>query len=237
MWILVEGLDRTGKSTLIKSIIDYWTEQWKLDTYGYIHFKTPPKELKDPDDIQRFQALSYEFGASLMTKFHFGIQNRSHIGEAVYSQRYRGIDGSWVFEFEKAFEPVFAEQILVLLEAEDLGIISSREDGLGVGNHYAEDRESFRAAFDQSIIRTKVKIQVDGKTPEQVFAEFVERSGMADANKFPEADRRDISFMVNTAIERMRMAEFQAGAARAMAARGMVNPNAKTTPGGIILPG
>lgn len=163
MNFLIDGLDRLGKDSLIRNI------QVKLGYHTVIHKSKPVKSLFYNDKIDKFGKTS-EFwyqhdsfsndiallkqSSALNLSFIF---NRTWIGEAVYSNLYRGYDGNYVFDLEKNAGLHSLDNVKLILLTEDFS----------VSKHFVSDGDSFDdskrqqeqnlfiEAFNKSIIKNK----------------------------------------------------------------------------------
>lgn len=178
--IIIEGVDRIGKSSLIDGIQD------TLGFFQELHYQKPKvlnfyvKQAEQAqlgltgDALKRYALKEYQV-ASFMQMFHAisskgrYLMNRSHLGEFVYAPRYRQYDGSYVFDLETHFQEQsgsdFAKTtMLVLLHSSDIGFIT--EDGNSLGGLDKRDAEQndFIRAFERSIIVYKIMVDVcDGQ--------------------------------------------------------------------------
>jgi len=168
--IIVEGIDRIGKDSLIRGLKD------QLGFFQEVHFQKPellkryvktanfaqPVTLNKKDAEQRALAL-YQYDSFrnmflLLANEGNLILNRAHLGEAVYSQRYRGYDGNYVFDLEKQ-HPTHDHTLLVLLHTSDFSFI--KDDGKSFDfSKKEEEQEDFKKAFSKSVIRNKIMIDV-----------------------------------------------------------------------------
>ena len=183
--IIVEGLDRMGKSTLIKNIMD------KYGFYSYIHYEKPQHlkvyENASSNPLYMHQHMSFVNGFSIIENNVAPsvpgkiIFDRFHLGEYVYSPLYRGYSGDYVFELEKSFlnrAGVKSQNItMVLLTSSNFDILE--DDGLSfdVNKRHAE-QELFKTAFEKSQIPKKIMIDVHNgncgfKTPQAILQEIV----------------------------------------------------------------
>lgn len=160
--IMIEGLDRLGKDTLIRGILNeqgfhqvlHYSKPEVLDAYCF-----PNREEGDLQLAQRMYQT-----ASFTTMFQIAkaagapvIFNRAHLGECVYAPMYRGYSGDYVFNLES---------LMNIDKAEDLRLILLTED-FAAAKHFVDDGESFDttkreqeqelfiAAFNRSIIKDK----------------------------------------------------------------------------------
>ena len=117
--IIVEGVDRLGKSSLINGL------QNKLGFHQVVHYQKP--ELLDiynvsnnkNDALKMYQAKCFNNMFHMLSSGGNFILDRAHLGEFVYSPRYREYDGSYVFELENKFKndlgSKFADNTLLIL--------------------------------------------------------------------------------------------------------------------------
>lgn len=161
--IIIEGLDRLGKSTLAEGL------EQRLGCFTKLHFGKPPvlkhyelsvgaayaKEAYQRDSFeQMFDVL--ESDARIML-------DRAHLGEAVYAKRYRGYDGSYVFALEGVKRvKALSNTLLVLLvnddEALERTLVDDGDSFDWTKRH--EEQEDFIAAFHRSRFRHKLMLHV-----------------------------------------------------------------------------
>lgn len=159
--LICEGIDNIGKSGLIEKI------QQELGYFQVIHF-AKPKLLGyfqdqvhcDNEALEEYQRRSFENGFKLLETGLPFIYDRSFLGESCYSDKYRGYDGSYVFELETQSllrwkqsqypkENIPYPAKLILLTTSDFSIII--DDGLSFdSSRQAEEQLSFIDAFRKS---------------------------------------------------------------------------------------
>ena len=150
--IIVEGLDRLGKDTIIAGI------QEEIGPYFEIHFSKPKKlkHIDRPDWAKVYQELSFKNGMALLGSSEAKIIfNRFHLGECVYSPLYRNYSGEYVFGLERVYGLDRYDDIRLILLTEDFSKSTHFvDDGLSLGNQEAREKEQdmFVAAFNASII-------------------------------------------------------------------------------------
>jgi hypothetical protein len=174
--IIVEGVDRLGKDTLIQGL------KQKLGAFQVVHYQKP--ELLDvyvneaqrifnttsvEGDVKAAALKNYQIN-SFRNMFHMLssgarlILNRAHLGEMVYAPRYRKYDGSYVLDLERQFKHdlgsnVLDTTLLVLLHASDTSFI--KDDGMSFDFAAKEaEQMDFIRAFERSNIRHKLMIDV-----------------------------------------------------------------------------
>ena len=173
MIIIVEGMDRAGKDTLINNL----RSVIKTPRITVLHEGKPPKGV----DQQEWSENHYlHFMAALVDHADSGstvICNRSHLGETVYGPMFRGINADHIWELEKQFvndingDYCFSDVFLIVL-VDDPKNLAARADG----NSNEETIEQivlvktkFEEAFDKSAIPSKRLINIAGMTTDQVF--------------------------------------------------------------------
>jgi len=141
MILIIEGLDRCGKDTLIKNI------KQKLLTNPntfVIHCSSPPKNSDSTWSKTYYTNLLNECSI-LSNKGYNIILNRSHYGEDVYGPIYRNNSADWVYEISREIlNPKDSVAIFLVDEPECL---IEREDG-----------ESFYTSIED-IKRTKERFE------------------------------------------------------------------------------
>lgn len=169
----IEGLDRTGKSTLIQGIQD------KLGFYQVIHFAKPQK-LKIYEDAAKKPAYQGDGGIEDVPPEHRAayfyqresflnsmllansnariIFDRWHIGEVVYSPMYRGYSGDYVYQQELNSGLDKNPNVRLILLIEDFATAKHFvDDGQSLGpiEKREEEQSRFIAAFKRSNIKDK----------------------------------------------------------------------------------
>lgn len=180
--IIIEGVDRLGKNSLIDGIKN------QLGFFQVIHYQKPElldvyldsarRNLNRPDHSNDPSVLSaalnmyqrssfFEMFEMLSTKTKY-IMNRGHLGEVVYSPRYRKYSGDYVLDFmEKSFREdpndstsCINTTLLILLHTSSFDMI--KDDGNSFDfDKKDEEQNDFVRAFEKSIIRHKIMIDIN----------------------------------------------------------------------------
>lgn len=174
MNIIVEGLDNSGKGSLIKNIQDFFYFRNPItvkpvQVLYYSNFKTPTEYSREISKIHYkngFELIKHSVHHQAHTIF-----DRFHLGEYVYSPMYRKYNGDYVFDLELKNQKFLKGTILIVLidTAENL---IARDDGLSHSTNLAKKRleiQSFATAYDLSIIPNKILINVNGKSIKDVY--------------------------------------------------------------------
>ena len=157
--LIIEGVDRLGKSTLISGI------QNKLGFFNVIHYQKPLRlkcyeELYDDFCLKVYQTESFTNMFKLLKAGRL-ILDRSHLGEAVYAHRYRGYSGDYVFDLENfvADPEVLENTLVVLLTTSDFSFIV--DDGESHDFYKKEvEQEDFKLALHRSKFKHKLTVDV-----------------------------------------------------------------------------
>ena len=171
--ILIEGGDRLGKSTLLTGICEYF----EYDNITIRHFGKPPKSMSPKETLDFQFDVFYK---EMLFKTHIEdnidgdglgyypntlIWNRSHLGEYVYSQMFRGITKREIKNKLQLFEErtISSDTYLITLTASPLFFLS-KEDGKSFSQDLetkTRELELFKDAHSLSIIPYKKLVKVD----------------------------------------------------------------------------
>ncbi len=157
MQIIIEGLDRTGKDSLIQNI---------LHEFGYhsvIHYSKPvfpnPYSVHKPRGLEHWQIESFRNGFDLCMTGADIIFNRFHLGECVYSPRYRGYSGDYVFKLEDSYSGILNNLKMILLYTDNFDF--QVDDGESFDfEKRGEEMDDFIKAFNKSQIKNKMMVNV-----------------------------------------------------------------------------
>lgn len=174
MNIIVEGLDSSGKSTLIKSLQSYLYNLEKIyptQTLYYYNFKVPA------DKILQVSRMHYHAGFKTLIKSyhedkHHLLLDRFHLGEYVYAEKYRGYDGSYVFYDELDFVEKLKDNTLLVLLYDTAENLIARDDGESLSVNIDDKNEEiqrFLQAFELTKLSNKTKININNKSLEDVY--------------------------------------------------------------------
>ena len=169
--IILEGGDRLGKSTIIEKLC----KAVNYDNVCVRHFGKPPKGLT-PEEFTKFQFNAFHRELNLFNLVNSRSQeysyypevmiwNRSHLGEYVYSQMFRGgkpeVLKNMLLDFERGF--ISHDVYLITLTADPYFFLL-REDGNSFSQNLEDktkELQLFKEAHDFSIIANKIVIKVD----------------------------------------------------------------------------
>lgn len=174
---LIEGVDRLGKSTLIKNISDV------LGYHLNIHYDKPKKltayEGFD-NPLLEYQKAVYSNMFNLIDKGHRIVFDRAHLGETIYAPIYRKYSGDYVFDLEARADTSNAR--LILLTTSDFSFVQDDGNSLDFTKR-EEEQARFVEAFHRSKIHDKVLIDVNGgnhtyKRAQDVLAEALKKTSL-----------------------------------------------------------
>lgn len=175
--ILIEGLDRLGKDTLISGILNkrgyhqvmHFSKPLMLECYAQATSADSADKSSISHQLREYQERSFRNMFSILRDAQYAhmICNRAHLGECVYAPLYRGYAGEYVFELEAQFDMHKNTNTQLILLTEDF--TASRhfvDDGESFDVSMRQrEQEKFLEAFDGSIIPNKKIICVtDRKT-------------------------------------------------------------------------
>ena len=150
---ILEGIDRTGKSSLVAGI------QNARGYHATLHFSKPIALNCYGGSLLEYQVRSFRTMFSILrdAKYSNFIFDRGHLGEAVYGPLYRQTDGDYVFELEKAFDMHQNHSTRLILLTEDFSISKHFvDDGESFDiTKREQEQEMFIAAFERSTISDK----------------------------------------------------------------------------------
>jgi hypothetical protein len=178
--IVISGLDRTGKSTLISNL---WT-----------YYNTSPNgcSIIRGDKMQKNIVPTEEHRYLYMNSINYAFKNmklyrdqnipgtrlydRLHIDEAVYGAKYRKYkkkDISKIYDLEKDYVSEFDEEsIFLIVLVDEPANLLARDDGLGFTSditEIAEERVMFIDAFNKTNIKRSLLLNIHNYSIEEVF--------------------------------------------------------------------
>ncbi|MBO6271741.1 hypothetical protein J6O48_03055 [bacterium] len=179
--IIIEGLDNTGKTTLINRLTKVFDLTNKIHehdlsyekiTYKIIHMHKPPTNITDNDEANLYQQKVYNDIINelqeLCGKYTYIFLDRAWLSEYVYGQLYRNRNKLEIVENNIAIEneilAMFNQNVYLLYLTADIEFIMLNEDGNSLS---ANDRDlitketiCFDDIFNMSLIYNKVRIPV-----------------------------------------------------------------------------
>lgn len=167
-YIILEGPDNCGKSTQASLIIK------NLDhlTFHKLHYSSLPF---DSDQSRYYSSIMYRQMFAMMEKLKFTKTNlifdRSHLGESVYSDLYRGYSGDYVFDIENGYVNSLKNHLYLITLINNHNIIADRDDGKSTYSN-TDDIEtevrSFMESHKKSNINNKLLVDVGNMDENEV---------------------------------------------------------------------
>lgn len=177
MVIILEGLDRTGKSTQTEKIKEFFKKKGiETSDIHYEGIQVPVDGIfkqgaQEVASRARYDDMLKIADTLADVKNYVLIFDRAHLGEYVYSPMYRHYDGSYVFEMETHY-PNFIKQAIELVFIDTVDNLIKRDDGLSFSIK-KDDKEKeiqlFKEAFDKSNVKHKVLIDISKNDIEAVW--------------------------------------------------------------------
>jgi thymidylate kinase len=160
MLLIIEGLDRCGKSTLVEHLRKrYFTSPNIL-----IHHSSSPPKVEDPNawEINHYSSLFRT--ARDLVKFggYDVIFDRFHLGAAVYGEKYRGANPADIYELDHKYLCNYTQAALILL-TDNPEEIAARDDGDSLessAKEYFETCSAFLEAYAVSSCMNKLHINI-----------------------------------------------------------------------------
>ena len=177
--IIIDGMDNTGKTTLINRITSVLQDQLDMNV-NIIHLEKPPKEIKK-EDIPHYSHMYY---TDILVKqlntlynsdmYDYIILDRGWISEYVYGPLYRNRTYQEITEdnivMDYKISKIFGkENIFLYVLIGDPQFLLEHEDNLSLSNSNKElinkEYDLFLQAFYMSLLKNKELINVNnGKT-------------------------------------------------------------------------
>ena len=172
--IIVDGMDNTGKSTLIARLTKVLES---LDnTTITIHSQKPPKDIA-PEDTSAYQHKYYLDLINMLTtlkserKYDYIILDRGWISEYVYGPLYRNRCKQEIVEdnivLDKKVLSLFnmPSDVYLIMLLGSTKFLLSREDGKSLSDNDEDlielERTEFEKGYDYSLIDKKIYYEVD----------------------------------------------------------------------------
>lgn len=146
MILIVCGLDRCGKTTLINNLRKNY---FKSPDTLVIHSSAPPDvENKNEWEIDHYYSVFKT--SKLLSRIGYDIIfDRFHLGAIVYGEKYRNADASKIYELEQHQLSGF-EEIAIVLLTDNAEEVVKRDDGES-NEKNIEDFEQTKLAFEKSL--------------------------------------------------------------------------------------
>lgn len=160
MLLIIEGMDRCGKSTLVEHLRKkYFTTPDIL-----VHHSSSPPKVSNPNqwEVDHYSSLFDTAYRLVVSDGYNVIFDRFHLGAIVYGMKYRGADPTAIYEIDEQFFKRKIDAATILL-TDYPDVISSRDDGESLESgveEYEHTRKEFIDAFNMSECENKLHINV-----------------------------------------------------------------------------
>jgi thymidylate kinase len=160
MLLIVEGLDRCGKSTLVEHLRKrYFTSPNIL-----VHHSSSPPKVEDQNlwELKHYSSLFQMSQTLVDDHFYDVIFDRFHLGAAVYGEKYRQAQPSDIYEIDFKYLYGYSNAALILL-TDDPETIAERDDGDSLersAKEYYETCSAFLEAYTVSSCMNKLHINI-----------------------------------------------------------------------------
>ena len=163
MIVILEGMDRCGKSTLVSNLRKHYFRNPKLIVH---HASAPPKGVADSNawEVDHYSETADTFHHLSAKEGYDIICDRFHLGAIVYGMRYRGLDPYTIYRVDNHFVANGQEkQVALILLTDNTDAIMSREDGQSLESsrqEYEDTRNEFIRVFGFSRVHNKLHINI-----------------------------------------------------------------------------
>ena len=160
MILIIEGMDRCGKSTLVEQL----RKRYFTDPRILVHHSSSPPKVENPNEweVQHYKSLlDTSYYLNYAEDFNV-IYDRFHLGAVVYGKKYRNADPEDIYAIEHMLIRKDDEIALVLLTDYGSRIVDRDDDDSieSSAEEFDETGEAFEEAFHRSIIPNKLHINI-----------------------------------------------------------------------------
>ena len=166
MLLIIEGMDRCGKTTLIGNLRKHYFKTPKL----IVHHSSSPPKVENPNDweLKHYDDLFCTFLNLVGDDGYTIIADRFHLGAVVYGVKYRNADPKPVWALDEYWHNMFNDEgiptaTIVLTDYADK--IAARDDGLGLEKDLADldnTHQAFISAFNETHAINRLLINITG---------------------------------------------------------------------------
>lgn len=163
MIIIIEGMDRCGKSTLIANLRKHYFTNPKLIVH---HASSPPRGLEDSNawEVEHYSELADTFHHLSSKEGYDIICDRFHLGAIVYGMKYRGLDPYTIYKLDSdKVASGLEKEIAMVLLTDDVESVMSRDDGDSLeasADEFKSTSEEFIRVFGYSTIKNKLHMNI-----------------------------------------------------------------------------
>jgi len=160
MLLIIEGMDRCGKSTLVESL----RKNYFVSPNTFVHHSSSPPKVEDKNlwELTHYTNM-FTMSKFMVTNSNFDvIFDRFHLGSAVYGKKYRGMDPTWIYRMDKIHLKDYNDAAIILL-TDYAEAISERDDGDSLEtsiDDYRETEQNFLNAYNNSSCVNRLHINI-----------------------------------------------------------------------------
>lgn len=165
MILIIEGMDRCGKDSLIKHLRANVLTGAKTTM---IHCSSPPDKAAKTWAIRHYYHLLEEVSRLNDTGWDI-ILNRSHLGENVYGPIFRKTEAGWVYDLDDIFLSDRECLLVTLLDSPERAI--ARDDGESLSKNVDDIQlisDQFVKVHNESKIKNKVLYNYKTETDKSI---------------------------------------------------------------------
>lgn len=163
MILILEGMDRCGKTTLISNLRKHNFTNPKLIVH---HASAPPKGVADSNawEVEHYSELAKTFHHLSASEGYDIICDRFHLGAMVYGMKYRGLNPHTIYEVDRDIIANGLEKKIALVLLTDYAEeILKRDDGDSIEstlNEFEYTKNEFVNFFNYSHVPNKLHINI-----------------------------------------------------------------------------
>lgn len=164
MLLIIEGMDRCGKSYLVEHLRKRYFTSPNILVH---HSSSPPKvENQNAWELNHYESLFMASKMLVDDSFYEVIFDRFHLGAAVYGEKYRGANPADIYELDFKYLHNYPEAALILL-TDDPEAIAARDDGDSLEKSLQEYNETMSAFIEAYIVsscmnKLHINVSVNG---------------------------------------------------------------------------
>lgn len=164
MFLIIEGMDRCGKTTLIGNLRKHYFKSPRL----IVHHSSSPPKVEHPNDweLGHYDSLFNTFQGLVRDEEYTIIADRFHLGAVVYGVKYRNADPKPVWALDEFWHDYFDDWDIptaTIVMTDYVKEIASRDDGLGLEkdlNDLENTRQAFISTFNMTSAINRLHINI-----------------------------------------------------------------------------
>lgn len=176
MNIIFEGIDRSGKSSVISEFLKYQDLYCSRAMYTTIHFSAPPdtlkgKKLSNNEKMYYIKRSYYSF-AKFLSNSDNVLCDRFHLGEAIYAPIYRNYYPTYIRDLECTLNDNNNSLLVLLYCSKDT--IIKRFDNKGIDiSDISKILKMYKQEYNKSVIKHKLSFNSDKMSSFDIFTKIM----------------------------------------------------------------